>query len=409
NASVRRSNNGSVALGPSSRSAAADLGAGGERLRRDASNVGRSNGLVPSLSTLRTMPSVDQIRFASSFPHSPLLFLLNVFPSPPTPLLLYGLLSSKVSCFLPLFLSSPCLFASLPFPCVSRSPPTGLRLVAVPTLIGTVGSGGGGDDDEEGGGVAGASVAGAPPLHPFLRRVSSPPGRPPQREQHVLPRLRRFRLLLLLLLPLRPPFRPPRHPGQPHYPVLLSFLFLFLVFRPSPFNCRKIRRSSYHDVVRVAEIQKVLEISGVQTYVINSARVLFLNERPQPRGTGRGGASASAAAAGPPSSSSPHTCEICARSLLDPFRFCSLGCKLAGIKRNGDATFVLHPGDEDASGGGESSSTAAVEESKSGRRGRLGGGSREGVGHDARAPARPPPLPNSRRRKGIPHRAPFAS
>ncbi|RRT77876.1 hypothetical protein B296_00000939 [Ensete ventricosum] len=192
-------------------------------------------------------------------------------------------------------------------------------------------------------------------------------------------------------------------------PFFSRFFSFSSSFAPPPFNCRKIRRSSYHDVVRVAEIQKVLEISGVQTYVINSARVLFLNERPQPRGTGRGGASASAAAAGPPSSSSPHTCEICARSLLDPFRFCSLGCKLAGIKRNGDATFVLHPGDEDASGGGESSSTAAVEESKSGRRGRLGGGSREGVGHDARAPPRPPPLPNSRRRKGIPHRAPFAS
>ncbi|CAD5181975.1 unnamed protein product [Musa acuminata subsp. malaccensis] len=187
-----------------------------------------------------------------------------------------------------------------------------------------------------------------------------------------------------------------------------SFCFYCRSDRHSGHRVIQIRRSSYHDVVRVAEIQKVLDISGVQTYVINSARVLFLNERPQPRGTGRGGASGSSAA-GPPSSSSPHTCEICARSLLDPFRFCSLGCKLAGIKRNGDATFVLHPGDEDASGGGESSSTAAAEESKGGRRGRWGGVSCEEVGHDARDPARPPPPPNSRRRKGIPHRAPFAS
>ncbi|KAG8087620.1 hypothetical protein GUJ93_ZPchr0010g10383 [Zizania palustris] len=81
----------------------------------------------------------------------------------------------------------------------------------------------------------------------------------------------------------------------------------------------QIRRSSYHDVVRVAEVEDALDISGVQTYVINSAKVLFLNERPQPRGAG---AAAGKAAA------SPYNCEICGRALLDPFRFCSLGCKV---------------------------------------------------------------------------------
>ncbi|XP_054803188.1 protein RGF1 INDUCIBLE TRANSCRIPTION FACTOR 1-like isoform X2 [Prosopis cineraria] len=142
----------------------------------------------------------------------------------------------------------------------------------------------------------------------------------------------------------------------------------------------QIRRSSYHDVVRVAEIQKVLDISGVQTYVINSARVLFLNERPQPKSSsGKGGGA--------------HICEICGRSLLDPFRFCSLGCKLVGIKRNGNASFGL---DEALSKG--SVSSRREEEL------------REGSQQDM-YPATPPPPPASsaRRRKGVPHRAPFAS
>ncbi|XP_077221753.1 protein RGF1 INDUCIBLE TRANSCRIPTION FACTOR 1-like isoform X2 [Tasmannia lanceolata] len=142
----------------------------------------------------------------------------------------------------------------------------------------------------------------------------------------------------------------------------------------------QIRRSSYHDVVRVAEIQKVLDISGVQTYVINSARVLFLNERPQPR-TGKGVV---------------HSCELCGRSLLDPFRFCSLGCKLAGIKRNGDACFVLESKVDEMERRGEGISDSRDEEEL-----------REGIQQDI-YPSTPPP-PIHRRRKGIPHRAPFTS
>ncbi|GMH23183.1 hypothetical protein Nepgr_025026 [Nepenthes gracilis] len=154
----------------------------------------------------------------------------------------------------------------------------------------------------------------------------------------------------------------------------------------------QIRRSSYHDVVRAAEIQKVLDISGVQTYVINSARVLFLNQRPQTKAA-KGFA---------------HLCEICGRSLLDPFRFCSLGCKLEGVKRNGNANFTAE--------GKENEAIMEIEREEGvSSRARIRDDEedvqwRGGLQEEIDPPATPPSQSNSRRRrKGIPRRAPLMS
>jgi hypothetical protein len=139
----------------------------------------------------------------------------------------------------------------------------------------------------------------------------------------------------------------------------------------------QIRRSSYHDVIRVNDIQGFLDIAGVQTYVINSARVIFLNERPQQHKAGGGGGAGKAASA--------NLCEVCARSLLDNFRFCSLGCKVVGCSpgpvkaRNR----LRYPSSVDASAAASSSLRNAGDRRLT-----------------------PPP---TKRRKGIPHRAPFGS
>ncbi|KAI4390033.1 hypothetical protein MLD38_002188 [Melastoma candidum] len=104
----------------------------------------------------------------------------------------------------------------------------------------------------------------------------------------------------------------------------------------------QVRKSSYHEVVRASEIQKFIDISGIQTFIINKAKVVFLNERPQPK----------------PRKKVINACLICHKTLEFPFRFCSIGCKLNAMKR-GDKNTSFSPrpradDTEDLSAGAES-------------------------------------------------------
>jgi len=79
----------------------------------------------------------------------------------------------------------------------------------------------------------------------------------------------------------------------------------------------QIRRYVYHDVIRLQDIQRLLDCSQVQTYIINSARVVFLNQRPQPR----------------PSKGLGNSCGTCERSLQDSYSYCSVACKVDDVFR----------------------------------------------------------------------------
>ncbi|KAF7825341.1 tRNA-intron endonuclease [Senna tora] len=79
----------------------------------------------------------------------------------------------------------------------------------------------------------------------------------------------------------------------------------------------QIRRYVYHDVIRLDDAAKLIDCTSVQSYTTNSAKVVFLNQRPQTRNF-RG---------------SGNFCSTCDRSLQDPYQFCSLSCKIDYLMR----------------------------------------------------------------------------
>ncbi|KAF7089314.1 hypothetical protein CFC21_092311 [Triticum aestivum] len=94
----------------------------------------------------------------------------------------------------------------------------------------------------------------------------------------------------------------------------------------------QIRKSSYHEVIQLAELKAVADVSQVQTYVINYDRVVFLNRRPQAPQDG-------VKCIGPAGA-----CLECGWGLVDTnFLFCSLSCKLDGMVSDPNITFIVDP------------------------------------------------------------------
>ncbi|PIN06486.1 hypothetical protein CDL12_20966 [Handroanthus impetiginosus] len=81
----------------------------------------------------------------------------------------------------------------------------------------------------------------------------------------------------------------------------------------------QIRRYVYHDVIRLVDADKLMDCAQVQSYTTNSAKVVFLNQRPQTR----------------PPRASGNLCITCDRNLQESSLFCSISCKLQHILRTG--------------------------------------------------------------------------
>ncbi|XP_058069071.1 protein RGF1 INDUCIBLE TRANSCRIPTION FACTOR 1-like [Magnolia sinica] len=79
----------------------------------------------------------------------------------------------------------------------------------------------------------------------------------------------------------------------------------------------QVRRYVYHDVIRLDDIEGFFDCGFVQSYTTNSAKVVFINQRPQTR----------------PFKGSASICNTCDRSLQHPYQFCSLACKVESLVR----------------------------------------------------------------------------
>ncbi|CAN6200851.1 unnamed protein product [Urochloa humidicola] len=174
----------------------------------------------------------------------------------------------------------------------------------------------------------------------------------------------------------------------------------------------QVRRYVYNDVVRLDDLERLIDCSFVQPYTINSAKVIFLKPRPQSR----------------PFKGSGNVCLTCDRILQEPFHFCCLSCKVDHVmmQGGGDLSNILYVPPPDlgfenlrVDGGddpGQVTPNSILDDytaAGSASGGSSGGGGGGGVPRKKKSSGGGGFFPQivlslGNRRKGAPHRAPLA-
>ncbi|KAL2901757.1 DNA polymerase alpha catalytic subunit [Bienertia sinuspersici] len=87
------------------------------------------------------------------------------------------------------------------------------------------------------------------------------------------------------------------------------------LFRHRKHILLQVRRYVYNDVLKLSDAEKLIDCSGVQPYISNSVKVVFLKQRPVTRLFKNPG----------------NSCFTCNRNLQEPFLYCCLSCKVEHI------------------------------------------------------------------------------
>ncbi|KAD2393604.1 hypothetical protein E3N88_40581 [Mikania micrantha] len=90
----------------------------------------------------------------------------------------------------------------------------------------------------------------------------------------------------------------------------------------------KIRRYVYNDVIKRPDFQKHFDCSGIQGYVTNKNKVLFLKQRKDSQQVKE-----------QQQNMKDHRCNICNQSLIDA-SYCSIQCKVFAITENTEGLTV---------------------------------------------------------------------